>query len=410
MTDVTTTGGMVRRRRPSPFERLIVRLGRAMMPDTLAGGITVLLPSGNIVRFRGSRPGHQVRLTIRSWRVIVRAIQAGANGFAESYIRREVDTPDLVGLIRFFASNRKLLVNAGSKLFQARFADRWRHLRRANSKAGSRRNIADHYDLSNEFFRIWLDETMTYSSARFASSELSLKQAQTAKYDRVIEALQVGGSDKILEIGCGWGGFAEHVLPGTTLNYTGITLSNEQLSYAKDRPAMRWYVDCDLQYMDYRDSAGSYDAIVSIEMIEAVGREHWAQYFKVLHDRLKPGGNAVIQSIVMTPDNFERYSRKADFIQRYIFPGGMLPTTSHLVQQAEEAGLTVEQVEMFPQDYARTLSIWRKSFEENWPAIARLGFDNRFRRLWRYYLSYCEGAFAEEVVSVGMFCFSRPKS
>ena len=305
MTDTTTTAGMVRRRRPSLFERASIRLGRIMMPKALAGGITILLPSGNIVRFQGTHAGHQVRLTVRSWRVIARAIQAGGNGFAESYIRREVDTPDLVGLIRFFASNRNLLIGAGRKLFRSSLADRWRHLHRANSKAGSRRNVADHYDLSNEFFGIWLDETMTYSSARFTSAGQSLKQAQAAKYDKVFEALKVGGSDKILEIGCGWGGFAEHVLPGIKLNYTGITLSNEQLSYAKDRPAMRWFVDCDFQYMDYRDTTGSYDAVVSIEMIEAVGQAHWAQYFRVLHDRLKPGGNAVIQSIVMTPGNVQ---------------------------------------------------------------------------------------------------------
>ncbi|NNE21817.1 MAG: SAM-dependent methyltransferase, partial [Rhizobiales bacterium] len=212
MTDAaTSTAGMARRRPPSPLERLIVLVARAMMPDRLAGGIVVLLPSGNIVRFQGKRPGHQVRLTVRSWRVIARAIQAGANGFAESYIRREVDTPDLVGLIRFFASNRKLLVGAGRRLFQTRFTDRWRHLLRTNSKAGSKRNIADHYDLSNAFFGIWLDETMTYSSARFASPGLSIKQAQAAKYDSVFAALDVSGSDKILEIGCGWGGFAEHV-------------------------------------------------------------------------------------------------------------------------------------------------------------------------------------------------------
>ncbi len=410
MTDTLATGaGPEQCRAGSLFERLVKRIGRAMLPSGLAGGIEVCLPSGNLVQFRSHMAGPLARLDVHSWRVLVRAIQAGANGFAESYIRGEVDSPDLVALVRFFARNKKLLHKTGGLLFTSRLTDRVRHRRRANTRSGSKRNIAAHYDLSNAFFSRWLDNTMTYSSARFSSTSETLQQAQVNKYRQILAALDVSGSDSILEIGCGWGGFAAEALPGTDFSYTGITLSNEQLHYARNREDLnRTTIPCKFRLQDYRDTTGQFDAIVSIEMIEAVGKENWYEYFSILRERLKPGGHAIIQSIVIQPEHYGRYRRKPDFIQLYIFPGGMLPTVDLLRHNAKRAGLTCEVLDTFPQDYASTLCLWRERFEQSWPEIQQLGFDENFRRMWRYYLAYCEAAFAEEVISVGIYRFSRP--
>ena len=410
MTDTSASQALPYSRRAiSFFERLVVRIGRAMLPDSLAGSIEIRLPTGRTLRVYGDRTGPQAVLTVHSWRVLQRAIHSGAIGFADSYVQGEVDSPDLTSLIRFFARNKKLLRHAGGRLFAARSTERIRHRRRANTRQGSKRNIAAHYDLSNEFFSRWLDETMTYSAACFTNGSETLAQAQANKYDKVLKALNLPDTASILEIGCGWGGFAAHTLPGKDHIYSGITLSKEQLQYARQRPELvRRASNWQFRLEDYRDTQGMYDAIVSIEMIEAVGEENWNAYFSVLRERLKPGGQAVIQSIVIEPESFEHYRRRPDFIQRYIFPGGMLPTSDILIERAHRAGLNAEVIELFPQDYARTLRHWREAFEAAWPDIRQLGFDERFRRLWHYYLAYCEGAFAEEVIGVGLYRLSRP--
>lgn len=408
MTDVTLQALGRPAARPLAFERIVTRIGRSLMPRQLSGSIRIEMPSGNVVVVRGKHPGHAAQLTVNSWQVLRRAIQAGANGFAESYIRGEVETPDLVALVRFFAANRKCLLSSGGRLFSSRSIDRLRHLRRANTRSGSRRNIAAHYDLSNDFFRVWLDGTMTYSSALFSKAGQSLEAAQQNKYDRIIAALQLGECADVLEIGCGWGGFAARLLSGSRHRYRGISLSREQLRYCAAR---REFASMDqppaFAYEDYRDQTGQFDAIVSIEMIEAVGEAHWPDYFRMLHDRLKPGGTAVIQSITIAPEVFERYRRRADFIQSYIFPGGMLPTSGITEAQARTAGLTAQRIHRFGRDYARTLQMWRERFEERWDDIAALGFDDRFRRIWRYYLAYCEGGFREGLIDVEIFKFTR---
>ena len=277
-----------------------------------------------------------------------------------------------------------------------------------NTRSGSRRNIAAHYDLSNDFFRIWLDETMTYSAALFTAPGMSLAAAQNAKYDRIIRALDLPECASVLEVGCGWGGLAARLLAGVNHKYRGISLSREQLRYARARTDVANSAPpAEFAYEDYRDQTGQFDAIVSIEMFEAVGEENWPDYFRMLHDRLKPGGTAVIQSITIAPEVFERYRRRADFIQTYIFPGGMLPTSAAIEQRAACAGLTVCRIERFGQDYARTLEMWRKRFDDHWQEVAALGFDNRFRRMWHYYLAYCEGGFREGLIDVEIFKFTR---
>jgi cyclopropane-fatty-acyl-phospholipid synthase len=408
MTDITLHSTLSRKGKALAFERLITRFGRKLMPDELSGSIRIELPSGMIATVNGESPGHDAELKVNSWQVLRRSMQAGANGFAESYIRGEVDSSDLVTLMRFFAANRQPFLASGGRLFSSRGLHRLRHLRRANTRSGSRRNIAAHYDLSNDFFRICLDDTMTYSSALFPSSETSLQAAQLNKYDRIISALDLPERATVLEVGCGWGGFAARLLKGSDHTYRGISLSREQLRYARARTELEGTIHPpEFAYEDYRDQTGQFDAIASIEMFEAVGEAHWPEYFAMLHDRLKPGGTAVIQSITIAPEIFERYRRRADFIQTYIFPGGMLPTAQAIRKHAGDAGLTAHRVERFGQDYARTLQIWRERFEDHWQEVAALGFDNRFRRMWRFYLAYCEGGFREELIDVEIFKFRR---
>jgi cyclopropane-fatty-acyl-phospholipid synthase len=411
MTESTfSTAKMRPANNPSAFEAAVIRIGKSMLPTRLSGRLDVTLPSGYRLKMAGSSSGPQAVLIINSWRVLARSVAAGSNGFAESYIRKEVDTPDLVALIRFFARNQQELIRSGGRFFRSRFVQRLRHVFRANSRTGSKRNISAHYDLSNKFFQLWLDDTMTYSSALFDGRDMKLCVAQRNKYDLVLNALNAGRRQSILEIGCGWGGFAAHLAGAADVRYTGITLSREQLELAQARPDVAAKDGFGFRYQDYRDADGVYDGIVSIEMIEAVGERNWPVYFSTLHDRLKPGGHAVVQSITMNHANFERYRRKADFIQTYIFPGGMLPSPELLFRNAEQAGLHAEEICVFPQDYAETLRLWRQRFEANWSSISSLGFDERFRRLWRFYLAYCEGAFAEGLIGVGIYRFTRPSN
>jgi cyclopropane-fatty-acyl-phospholipid synthase len=317
----------------------------------------------------------------------------------------DVEVDDLVGLFRFFLNNRRRLTDAGRGLFRVRLPDRLFHRRRTNSKRGSRRNIAHHYDLGNAFYRQWLDPSMTYSSALFATGEESLEEAQVAKYDRALDLLGLKSGNSVLEIGCGWGGMARRAA-SRGLAVDGITLSREQLAWARAHNA-GFDEAARFHFRDYRDTQGQFDGVLSIEMIEAVGEEHWPAYFRTVADRLKPGGAAVIQAIVMEPAVFATYRRKVDFIQRYVFPGGMLLTTPAIRAEAERAGLTLTHVETFGQSYARTLNLWRERFEAHWSDIAPLGFDERFRRLWRYYLTYCEAGFLDGVIDVGFYRLER---
>jgi len=382
--------------------RAIAALGRKLLPRDISGGITLTLPSGRVHQIGYAKPGASCDLQLKNFRPIWSAVRRGAIGFAESYMAGDIESSDITAVLRFYLQNREPLDKAARPVFHKSMVDRLFHLRRANTKAGSRRNISAHYDLGNEFYSVWLDQTMSYSSAFFGHEAQSLKSGQIAKYRLVLDALGLQGRSEILEIGCGWGGFAE-VAAEHGHQVTGLTISREQLDYARRRLGDR----AEIRFQDYRDTAERFDAIASIEMIEAVGEANWPTYFRVLHDRLKPGGNAAVQAITISERLFPGYRAKADFIQRYIFPGGMLPTKSILASQAAAAGLNFETVATFGHDYARTLALWRERFEASWAAVSRLGFDDHFRRRWRYYLCYCEAGFTEGAIDVGVYRFTR---
>lgn len=369
----------------------------------------VILPSGLSVML-GADSTPPARVILRSYKVLWRLATRGSIGLAESYMRGEIDTPDLRAVLRFCLANYGALESAAGRIARPRLTDILWHRRRQNSLQGSRRNIAAHYDLGNAFYATWLDAGMTYSSAIYRSRDVSLGDAQDEKYRVVLDQLDIKPGDQLLEIGCGWGGLAERAI-ARGAHVTGITLSVEQLSYASARLEKHARPDgFDLRFQDYRNVSGTYDAIASVEMVEAVGEEHWPQYFQTIADRLKPGGTAAIQAITIDERYFDAYRRHTDFIQRYIFPGGMLPTVSRMREHAERVGLRFEIVERFGQSYAWTLEDWRHAFRSRWPEIAALGFDERFRRMWEYYLVYCEVGFENGDVDVGIYRLTKPSA
>ena len=344
---------------------------------------------------------------LRRWRTLRRLLLQGDIAFAEAYLDGDWDSPDLPALIELAGRNIPTLRDAFDANWFHRLRNRILHRLNANTRRGSKRNIRHHYDLGNDFYAAWLDSGMSYSSALFTADDQTLEDAQSEKQRRVIALLDVRGGEAVLEIGCGWGGLAEQLIRAAGCTVTGVTLSAAQLEYATERltgpdtPA-------DLRLQDYRDVGGEFDRIVSIEMMEAVGEAYWPSYFSALHDRLKPGGLAVVQAITIGEDHFEGYRRCTDFIQHYIFPGGMLPTITEIRRQTERAGLILRSMETFGASYARTLAEWRRRFLAAWPEIERQGFDARFRRMWDYYLAYCEGGFRAGTINVGLYVLAKP--
>ncbi len=366
-------------------------------------------PHGEFWMHEGKEAGHAASWKVHDWKALRRILRDGDIGFGETYVEQLWDSPDLTALIRLALRNRNLL----EALIQGHWSRRllfWLsdRLLRRNSKAGSRRNIAQHYDLGNPFYQLWLDPSMTYSSAYFAGNHAqSLESAQTAKYQAALDALHLAPGATILEIGCGWGGFAEHA---TRQGYRvrGLTLSKEQLTYAQNRIAQLGLDSlASFHYQDYRDEQGRYDGIVSIEMFEAVGREWWPSYFQQIHQLLRPGGRALIQTISIRDERFPSYLRGSDFIRRHIFPGGLLPSPSAFAEELQKAKLQVLQRLEFGQDYALTLAHWRERFDAQSQALFQLGYDSSFQRLWRFYLSYCEAGFSEGELDVGQWTLSH---
>ena len=344
--------------------------------------MTVELPSGARLAHKGARPGPQAFLAIHRWRAIWRLILLGDVGFAESYISGDWSSRDLPALIELAATNIEPLEAKISGNFAARLIARLRHFAHANTRTGSRKNIAFHYDLGNAFYRHWLDPSMTYSSALYEGPFDKLEDAQARKIKRIAELLDIGGDNEVLEIGCGWGALAIS-LSQRCRSVKGVTLSSEQLAYANDRVRENGLEDkVTLELRDYRDVAGSFDRIVSIEMVEAVGEAFWPDYFQALHDRLRPGGIVVLQAITIDESRFEAYRRFPDFIQRHVFPGGMLPTRSSIVREAEKVGLAFSFSERFGESYARTLAEWRRRFLASRKSIEAMGFSEEFQRMW----------------------------
>jgi cyclopropane-fatty-acyl-phospholipid synthase len=385
----------------SILTRIILAAGHRIMPEGLAGSLDLTLPSGRILRI-GRRAGPaDAALHFKSWRPLWSSMRKASIGFAESYMEGAWESPDPAEVIRFYLRNRDRLDPAGKPIFLRSLGERLRHALRRNDRPGARRNIAEHYDLGNAFYRPWLDRSMTYSSGYFRFGTETIEEAQHAKYRMILDALDLKPGHTALEIGCGWGGFAEAAARHGA-QVTGITISREQLAYAQERLGMAGLA-ARLLDRDYRDTGGHYDRVVSIEMIEAVGERHWPDYFAILRQRMKPKAQAVIQAITIAEPYYRRYRVGADFIQRYIFPGGMLPTVPAMKQRAHDAGLSFEPLIDFGDSYARTLRLWRDRFEAAWPQIAVLGFDEKFRRMWRYYLAYCEAGFREGAIDVGLY-------
>ena len=402
--DTPTTAAVVAARALHEIRGFRARLLARLLSGLREGRLRVILPSGESFECAGRLPGPEATIRIRRWRMLGRLLAGGDIGFAEGHLAGDWTSPDLVALIRLAARNTDALRRAVRGSLALRTVERLRHLLNANSRRGSRRNIEAHYDLGNDFYRLWLDGTMLYSSAIFDETTPNLEAAQARKLGRIAELLDLSGGERVLEIGCGWGALAAHLAETGAGSVTGLTLSPSQLAHAHDVVAGRGLADrVDLRLQDYRDVAETFDRVVSIEMFEAVGEAWWPTYFGTLARALKPDGRAVLQVISIAEDRFEGYRRDTDFIQKHVFPGGFLPSKTAFAEAVAAAGLRLEAAEHFGLSYAETLAEWRRRFHVRWPEIARLGFDDRFRRLWDYYLAYCEAGFREGAIDVGLY-------
>ena len=365
-----------------------------------AGSITVTFPSGERADYRGQLPGPRAHFMIKRWSLLRRLVASGHLGFSEAYLAGDFETPDLTQLLHWAMANEASVNRVWDGTILARAVAWAGHFGRRNTRAGSQRNISAHYDLGNAFYRAWLDAGMNYSSALYTDRTQSLEDAQASKNDRIVSLLAPTQGDRVLEIGCGWGALAERLIGVRGCHLTGLTLSHEQLAFARGRLS---HERADIRLQDYRDVSGQFDRIASIEMIEAVGESYWPTYFDTIRRCLKPGGTAVLQVITIDEAHYASYRRSPDFIQQYIFPGGMLPTKTVMREQINRAALTLRHAEHFGASYARTISAWRERFRSSWPDLRRLGFDEAFRRKWEYYFAYCETGFDTGLIDVGLY-------
>lgn len=388
-------------------ESVAASILRRIVSEIEFGQIVVVLPSFERVEHRGWRPGPCATIVLHRWRAIGRLAREGDLGFAEAFIDGDWSSPDLAALLELAARNIASLDRRISGFLPVRIFNRLRHMFRANSKAGSRRNVTFHYDLGNAFYQCWLDGGMSYSSAIYERPEQSLEDAQDVKLARIVELLELRAGEHVLEIGCGWGALAVKLAQSGAC-VTGVTLSSEQLAFARQRATNENLAGAiSLELKDYRDLDGTYDKIVSVEMLEAVGEAYWPLYFKALRERLNTGGIALLQVITIDKARFDTYRRSADFIQRHVFPGGMLPTREIVAGHADAAGLKLVSTQSFGGSYTRTLAEWRSRFLAAWPRIESMGFTQRFRRLWEYYLCYCEAGFRAGTIDVGFYVLKR---
>ena len=384
------------------------RKALALAARLQVGRLTVTMPDAHGFSFGAGQLGPQAHILIRDHRFAMRLAAEGEVGAAESYLRGEWDTPDLTKVIELLSLNHAVIENLLRDRPFTRLRQLFAHWLNRNTKTGSRRNIAAHYDLGNPFYASWLDRTMTYSSAVFASPGEDLASGQARKYRELASRIALSANDHVLEIGCGWGGFAEYAARETGCRVTAITISQAQYEFARERIFRAGLAEkVSVELRDYRDETGLYDKIASIEMFEAVGEAFWPGYFRQLRDRLRPGGLAGLQVITIKETVFAHYRREIDFIRRYIFPGGMLPTFSILRDMGVRHGLPLTTDFHFGQDYARTLVQWREGFRSAWPLLTRQGFDERFRRMWEFYLAYCEAGFRTGQIDVSQMVFAK---
>ena len=381
----------------------------AMLRRAEHGMIRIAGPDGTHYEQRGPRDGPVAALSIRHWRALRRLIFGGALGFAESYLDGEWDTPELASVLRYGAVNLDTEADSLPGSPWSRLMARLAHLAQPNTKTGAKRNIQRHYDLGNEFYRRWLDSTMTYSAAIFETPADELAKAQVNKFRRIAGLLDLKPDHQLLEIGCGWGGFARWAAKEIGCRITAITISPAQHDFALQGVQSEGLGErVTVRQQDYRDVTERFDRIASIEMFEAVGERYWPVFFNQIFDRLKPGGVAALQIITIADEIFDSYRRKVDFIQRYVFPGGMLPSLAALRRQAKDAGLEWRADSGFGAHYALTLAQWRHRFEAVWPELRQLGFDERFRRMWNYYLAYCEVGFSLGRIDLKQVALARP--
>ena len=374
------------------------------------GCLTLQFPDGQTASYGRAYDGKQhVSLHLNDWQLLRAVLKSGDIGFAESYIAGHWTTSSLAGLIELISHNRQQLETVIYGSWWGNLLYRLKHLLNRNSRTGSKKNIHAHYDIGNQFYQLWLDPSMTYSSAIFSDEQSeNLEAAQDNKYRRILQQLDLPAQAKVLEIGCGWGGFAEMAIRDASAHVTGLTLSTEQLQYAQQRLQQTGLLErSDLKILDYRDAEGEYDAIASIEMFEAVGEAYWPDYFACIKRNLKPGGQACVQSIVIADELFERYRKGTDFIQQYIFPGGMLPSVEKFHSMAKEYGLEVHDTYLFGLDYARTLQLWRHAFMDKLAQVKAQGFDDGFLRTWEFYLAYCEAGFRAGSINVAQFSLRK---
>lgn len=388
---------------PASWASQSMRAALPGLPQIRGGRLIMRLPEGGVLAF-GDGAGPTAEIDIHDYGFARRVLFSGDIGFAESWIAGEWTSPDLVTLLALLADNTERIARSFNGSAIGWLFNRMSRLNRTNTRKGSKRNILAHYDLGNDFFATWLDPSMTYSSARFDAGAEDLESGQIAKYRAMARHAQLKPGDRVLEIGCGWGAFAELAAREFGAHVTALTISEAQFDFARKRIADAGLCErVEVRRQDYRDVEGSYDAVVSIEMLEAVGERYWQTYFEKIAAVLKPGGRAAVQSITMRDDLFDEYRRRSDFIQRHVFPGGMLPSLWRLKEEVAHAGLIWEEAEAFGRDYEATLNAWSRNFEANWRRSETLGFDQRFRRLWSFYLAYCIAGFRTRRIDVVQF-------
>ncbi|MBT8171143.1 SAM-dependent methyltransferase [Phaeobacter gallaeciensis] len=381
-----------------------------MLQNLQYGKLEIELPDGRVFAVQGTEPGPVAMIKVHKSDLFTRLIREGDLGFSEAYLEEWWSTPDLRAFMDLMHLGTDTVYDYFPGMGLVRAYERMRFWLQRNHKEQAKKNISHHYDLGNEFYSLWLDDTMTYSSAIFETGQESLEKAQIAKYESLINEMGVQPGDHILEIGCGWGGFAEYAAKERGLRVTGLTISQEQFNFAQQRIENAGLSDqVSFKLQDYRDETGRYDGIASIEMFEAVGQKYWPIYFDTVNKRLKPGAQATLQIITVADRRWEVYKNGVDFIQKYIFPGGMLPSPKILKGQIEQAGLRVVRSREFGQSYDQTLRRWYDAFNGKWDQIAELGFDDRFRRLWNFYLTSCGAAFDTGNCDVTQITIVRPE-
>jgi cyclopropane-fatty-acyl-phospholipid synthase len=385
------------------------RLAAMILVRLKKGRLDVTFPDGRSFRFEGPEPGPQGEIIVRDASFVGRVLARGDIGFAEAFMHEQFDTPCLPDVLEYFTRNFESAGRLAVGGWMAQWINAFHHRRNQNSRRGSRRNILAHYDLGNAFYELWLDPSMTYSSAIFSRPDQTLEEAQYAKYRAIAGELNLKPGMRVLEIGSGWGGFAEVAAREFGARVDSVTISDAQHAYARQRIERAGLSDLvDIQLKDYRDVAGTYDAVASIEMFEAVGEKYWSTYFGKIAEVLRPGGRASLQIITIDDKEFDFYRTRVDFIQMYIFPGGMLPSIARLREETSQVGLGLSVAEMFGASYARTLAEWGERFEAAWETIRPMGFDERFRRMWLYYLAYCQAGFRTGRIDVGRFVLTKP--